>query len=171
MTHWTAWTHWTHIATIGAVATGTMDLWGYARAPLFGLPRADYRLIGRWFAYLLRGRFVHPAIAASAPLPYEHAIGWMAHYGVGFTFAALMVHIGGATWLATPTVGPALTLGLLTVLAPFLMLQPGMGAGIAGSRTPNPRVVRLQSILTHLVFGFGLYLGAQIAAAVLPVGA
>lgn len=37
-------------------------------------------------------------------------------------------------------------------------MQPGMGAGIAASRTPNPRAARLQSLVTHAVFGLGLYL-------------
>ena len=33
----------------------------------------------------------------------------------------------------------------------------GMGAGIAASRTPTPWKNRLRSLLTHAVFGAGLY--------------
>ena len=51
--------------------------------------------------------------------------------------------------------------GVVTVLAPFLIMQPGMGAGIAASRTPRPGAARLQSLITHAVFGFGLYLAAS----------
>ena len=40
---------------------------------------------------------------------------------------------------AAPTFLPALLVGIGTVAAPFFILQPGMGAGIAASRTPNPR--------------------------------
>jgi hypothetical protein len=40
------------------------------------------------------------------------------------------------------------------------VLQPGMGLGIAGSKTPRPNVVRLRALLTHTVFGVGLYLSA-----------
>jgi hypothetical protein len=36
-------------------------------------------------------------------------------------------------------------------------MQPGMGAGIAASKTPNPNVARLRSIVTHTVYGIGLY--------------
>jgi len=32
-----------------------------------------------------------------------------------------------------------------------------MGAGIAASRTPRPGAARLQSLVTHAVFGLGLY--------------
>jgi Protein of unknown function (DUF2938) len=36
-------------------------------------------------------------------------------------------------------------------------MQPGMGAGIAASRTPRPAVARLHSLVTHGIFGLGLY--------------
>jgi hypothetical protein len=50
--------------------------------------------------------------------------------------------------------------GIGTVAAPFFLMQPGMGAGIAASRTPRPNAARLQSLLTHAVFGLGLYITA-----------
>jgi len=59
--------------------------------------------------------------------------------------------------------GPALAVGIGTVAAPFFLMQPGMGAGIAASRTPRPNAARLQSLLTHAVFGLGLYVSAWAA--------
>ncbi|MCG8610406.1 MAG: DUF2938 domain-containing protein, partial [Pseudomonadales bacterium] len=56
-----------------------------------------------------------------------------------------------------PSIGPALAVGIGTILAPFLLMQPGMGAGIAASRTPNPTASRIQSLITHSVFGVGLF--------------
>ncbi|MEW6332336.1 MAG: DUF2938 family protein, partial [Pseudomonadota bacterium] len=41
--------------------------------------------------------------------------------------------------------------------APFLVMQPGMGAGIAARRTPRPAAARVQSLVTHAIFGLGLY--------------
>jgi hypothetical protein len=41
-------------------------------------------------------------------------------------------------------------------------MQPGMGAGIAARRTPRPGAARLQSLVTHAVFGFGLYAAATL---------
>ena len=52
---------------------------------------------------------------------------------------------------------PALIVGIGTVAAPFLLMQPGMGLGIAASRTPGPRAARLRSLLAHAIFGVGLY--------------
>jgi hypothetical protein len=37
------------------------------------------------------------------------------------------------------------------------LMQPGMGAGIAASRMPRPSAARLQSLITHGIFGVGLY--------------
>ena len=54
-------------------------------------------------------------------------------------------------------IGPALLVGIGTVVAPFLLMQPGMGAGVAASRTPRPAAARVQSLVTHAIFGLGLY--------------
>jgi hypothetical protein len=43
---------------------------------------------------------------------------------------------------------------------PFFVLQPSLGLGIASSRTPNPTQARLKSLMTHTVFGVGLYVCA-----------
>lgn len=155
-------------AAIGIIATGAMDAWGVLREPLLGLPRANYRLIGRWFAYMPRGTFRHASIAAAPPLPGEHAIGWTAHYAIGISFAALLVQLGGEDWLRRPTLGLALFVALSTLVAPLLIMQPAMGAGFAGSRTPSPRTTRVQSAVTHLVYGLGLYGAGWICALLFP---
>ena len=154
---------------IGALATGFMDIWGVIRKPLFGFPRADYRLVGRWFAYMPLGRFQHTSIASTPPMPGEHLIGWSVHYAIGISFAALLVWIGGSAWIARPTPGLAILVGVATVVAPLLLMQPGMGAGIAASRTLNPNANRLQTFLTHVVFGVGLYVAGSITALLLPL--
>ena len=61
-----------------------------------------------------------------------------------------------------PTIGPALIVGIGSVAAPLLVMQPGMGAGIAASRTPRPAAARLQSLLTHAIFGLGLYAAGRV---------
>ena len=62
-----------------------------------------------------------------------------------------------------PDLGPALLVGIGSVAAPFLVMQPGMGAGIAASRTPRPAAARLQSLVTHAIFGLGLYAAGWLA--------
>ena len=143
---------------IGIGATVLMDLWGLARKSLLGIAPPNYGLVGRWIAHMTRGRFRHESIAASSPVRSELIIGWTAHYLIGIAFAALLISICGAEWVRNPTLVPAIAVGVGTVAAPFLLMQPGMGAGIAASRTPDPAAARIQSLITHAVFGLGLYL-------------
>ena len=154
---------------IGVIATIVMDTWGVLRKPLFGFPTSNYRLIGRWFAYMPRGRFQHTPISSSPPLPGEHVIGWSMHYAIGISFAALVVWIGGDAWVAQPTPGLPIFVGVASVIAPLLLMQPGMGAGIASSRTRNPDAARLQTFLTHFIFGAGLYAAGWITALLFPL--
>ena len=149
---------------IGLGATVVMDLWTLVRKRLLGIPAANYGLVGRWLAYLPRGRFRHDPIAASPPVQGERLIGWTAHYVIGIAFAAVLLAVWGLDWARRPTLGPALIVGIASVAAPFLLMQPGMGAGLAASRTPRPAAARLQSLVTHAIFGLGLYAAGWIAS-------
>jgi hypothetical protein len=142
---------------IGAGATGFLDLWSTARARFFGAAAPDYFLVGRWLAHLTRGRLVHDAIAKSTPVRGERLIGWVAHYLIGIAFAAVLLVGWGPVWARQPTLIPALIVGIGSVAAPFLLMQPGMGLGIAARRTPNPAAARRRSLTTHAIFGLGLY--------------
>ena len=148
------------ILLIGAGATLAMDLWAWLRRKAFGIPSLDYALVGRWLGHMTRGRFHHASIVAASPVPAERAVGWIAHYAIGIAFAALPVAIAGTEWVGAPTLAPALVAGLVSVAAPFFVMQPALGFGVAASRTPQPRVARQRSVVTHLVFGIGLYLAA-----------
>lgn len=144
----------------GIGATLLLDLWSLLRQRWLGIAQPNFGLVGRWMAGWSRGRFIHQSIAESAPVRGELLIGWVAHYLIGIAYAVLLVLVFGEEWLQQPTPGPALLVGIVTVAAPFLIMQPGMGAGIAASRTPNPSQARLQSLLSHAIFGLGMYLSA-----------
>ena len=148
----------------GAGATALIDLWAVARRRLLGIPVPDYGLVGRWLAHMPRGRFRHDSIAAALPVRGERLIGWIAHYLIGISFAAILPAVWGHAWIHHPTIGPALIVGIGTVAAPFLLMQPGMGAGLAASRTPRPGAARMQSLVTHGIFGIGLYAAGRVAS-------
>jgi hypothetical protein len=154
------------IFIIGIGATAVMDVWSIVRKHLLGIPHPNYALVGRWIAYMAYGKFHHKAITASAPVRAEHLIGWTAHYLIGIGFAAVLIGIGGNSWTENPTIGLALAVGMATVAAPFLLMQPGMGAGIAAAKTSKPNSARLQSLITHAVFGLGLYMSALVLSLV-----
>jgi len=152
------------ICFIGVGATAIMDLWGWLRKSLFDGKGLDYGLVGRWIAHMPQGRFRHDAIAAAPAKRGERLIGWAAHYATGIAFAGLLIALFGEEWATRPTPGPALAVGIGTVVAPFFLMQPALGAGIAASKTANPTAARVQSLITHTVFGSGLYLSAWAAS-------
>src|SRR6185503_17545890 len=141
-------------------ATAVLDVWNAGRKRLFGAPAPDYGLVGRWIAHMARGRLRHAAIAAAPAMPGERALGWGLHYLIGIAFALILLAVWGVAWTQAPTMGPALAMGIASVAAPFLLMQPGMGQGIAASRTQRPGAARMRSLTTHAVFGVGLYAAA-----------
>ena len=154
---------------IGAGATLLMDVWALLLRQ-FGIPSLNFAFLGRWIGHLRQGQWMHRSIAGATPVRGERLIGWCAHYSIGMTFAALLLWTFGLKWARSPTLLPALAIGIVTVLAPLLILQPAMGAGIASSKTPAPVFNSGKSIVTHTVFGFGLYLAALATAALIPPG-
>ncbi|HET9597568.1 MAG TPA: DUF2938 domain-containing protein [Anaeromyxobacteraceae bacterium] len=154
---------------IGIGATLTMDLWA-AVLRRFGVPSLEFALLGRWIGHIPRGRLIHTSIARTPAVRGESLIGWSAHYAIGMTFGALLVATSGLEWARAPTLLPALFIGVVTVLAPLLVLQPALGAGIASSRTVRPVFNSVKSLVTHTVFAFGLFLTARVVASLLPAG-
>jgi len=145
---------------IGVGAAALMDVWALFSRRAFDVRGLDYALLGRWIGHFPRGRFLHERIASADPIRGERPLGWLAHCSIGIAFAFLLLAIWGLAWARSPTIWPALLIGVGTIVAPWFVLQPGMGAGIAASRTPNPRAARLRNLATHTVYGIGLFLSA-----------
>lgn len=151
-----------HAVAIGAGATAIMDLWAAMLRRWFGVSSLDYALLGRWIGHFAQARFTHERIGDAAPIPCERVIGWTTHYAIGVAFAALLLVLAGPDWTRQPTLVPPLVVSSATLVAPFLVMQPSMGAGIAAARTPRPNAARLRSVATHTVYGVGLYISAWI---------
>jgi hypothetical protein len=142
---------------IGIGATALLDLWALVLNRIFGLPMANWALVGRWFCHLARGQVVHDDIAKAPAFPLELMVGWIGHYVVGIVFAGILLAVAPSCWAEHPTLMPALIVGLVTVGAGWFLLQPGMGAGIAAAKRPNANQIRVLNIIGHIVFGLGLY--------------
>jgi len=146
--------------TVGFGATFLVDLWNMFLKRAFSIRSLNYCLLGRWFRHMPEGTFRHASIIDAPQKPFECAVGWMAHYTIGIVLALVFVLFAPADWLAQPTLLPALLYGIGTVIFPFFILQPSFGLGIASSKTPNPTQTRLKSLMTHTVFGVGLWVCA-----------
>ena len=147
------------VILVGVGATMVMDLWALLLKP-FGIPSLNFAFLGRWIGHMPERQWIHDSISKSAPVKGELWMGWCAHYSIGISFAALLVSVYGLEWVRTPSLLPALLIGISTVVAPLFILQPALGAGIASSKTPTPVFNSLKSLATHTIFGFGLYLAA-----------
>ena len=150
---------------LGAVAVGIgatllMDLWNLFLKSAFNIPSLNYCLLGRWLRHIPEGTFRHASIAAAPAKSSECAVGWAAHYTIGVVFALVFVALTSGHSLLNPSFLPALFYGIATVVFPFFILQPALGLGIAASKTPKPTQARLKSLVTHTVFGIGLYVCA-----------
>jgi uncharacterized membrane protein YagU involved in acid resistance len=146
-----------------------MDLWNLLLERTFGIASLNYCLLGRWLCHMPGGTFWHASITAAPKKSSECAVGWIAHYTIGVVFALLFVVLMSGDWLARPTLLPALLYGIVTVVFPFFIMQPSLGFGIAASKTPKPMQARLKSLITHAVFGVGLYVWALGVSAMLRV--
>ncbi|QCI66007.1 DUF2938 domain-containing protein [Phreatobacter stygius] len=147
---------------IGVAATALLDLWALFLKNAFGIPPANWAMVGRWFGHLTRGTAMHEDIAKAEPFPNELTVGWIGHYAVGVLFAAALLLLAGPAWKFAPTAVWPLIVGLVTVGCGWFILQPGMGAGIAASRRPNAGQIRLLNIAGHTVFGLGMFAAAWL---------
>jgi hypothetical protein len=106
--------------------------------------------------------FTHSNIVSTPQKSAECMVGWIAHYLIGITFASAFVALVGNNWLQHPMPIPAIVFGVVTVLAPFFIMQPSFGLGFAAAKTSNPTQARLRSLMNHTAFGVGLYLFAVL---------
>ncbi len=147
------------IMLLGLGATAIMDVWLLLLQKV-GIPGLNFAFLGRWVGHILRGQWFHQGMATAQPIRGELVLGWFSHYIIGILFAFLLISITGPIWLRQPSLLPALLTGMATVVAPLLIMQPAMGAGIASRKTATPLKNCLKSLLNHSVFGIGLYLTA-----------
>lgn len=143
---------------IGLGATFTFDLWALFLKYAFKITPSNFCLVGRWLLYMPEGTFKHSSIGYVPQKSGECTIGWVAHYMTGVIFAIVFIALAGNYWLQHPTPIPAIIFGVITVIAPFFIMQPSFGLGVAASKMSNPMQARLRSLMNHTAFGIGLYL-------------
>lgn len=148
-------------ATVGIGATVFTDFTGIMRQG-WTATNGFYCLVGRWHGSIPRNGLAHKDIRDAPTLAPEAVLGWSAHlllsllFGIGFTF------LFGSTALSEPKVWQGLSFGIATVLVPWLIFQPLFGWGVAASKAPEPWKMRLRGLITHSLFGLGLWLSTLI---------
>jgi hypothetical protein len=151
---------------MGLTATVAIDVWATFANRVLGWPRTNWGMVGRWIGHMPEGQFTHVSISSSPSISHELVVGWTFHYVVGCIYAALYLVYVDAVQMGKPTLVSAVLFGLVTVLSPWLLMQPGLGLGICASRAPRPNLVRLQNLIIHIIFCLVLYYSYQIPKAV-----
>lgn len=152
------------IALMGVIATLAIDVWALFLNKGLGLPVTNWAMVGRWLGHLPEGRFVHNPISETASVTNELILGWVFHYVIGLIYAAIYLLIMLSLLESAPGLLSASVFGIATVIAPWFILQPGLGMGICASNTPRPSLARVLNLLTHTIFGVALYIGWMSAA-------
>ncbi|SCW89351.1 Protein of unknown function [Sphingobium faniae] len=151
-------------ALVGIGGTIIIDLYAFLMQRVFGVPGTNWQMVGRWLGHMPKGQFVHTAIGKADPVPGEHVLGWAFHYAIGVGYGFLLVAIWGAGWLQAPSIAEPLILALALLVLPYFVMMPGLGMGLAGSKTPKPNVTRFKSLVGHSIFGTGMFLTAKLLA-------
>ena len=149
---------------IGIGGTIVLDIYAGLLAKFFALPATNWRLVGRWVGHMKSGQFYQPALAKAEKIPGELGIGWVVHYLIGIVYGLILMVCVNTQWLDFPTILPTLLVSWFGIVAPFFIMMPGMGAGMAGAKTPNPTVARIKSFVGHTIFGLGMFLTALVLA-------
>jgi hypothetical protein len=148
---------------VGVGATLVMDIWALLLQRVLAIPSLSYCLVGRWLGYMPSGVFYHTKITAAAPRSGECVLGWSVHYLIGIIYAGLLLIPSNGIWLewlsdnALQAFAAAVAVGLVTIVFPFLVMQPALGFGFAAAKNPHPVRARFKTLMTHSVFGVGLY--------------
>ena len=112
---------------VGVGGTIVLDLYALMISRILGVPVTNWAMVGRWFGNMAHGQFIQVAMSEAAPVQGELAIGWIAHYAIGIGLPLL--GLWGKVWLERPTLLPPMILAWVLLVAPYLMMMPGMGMG------------------------------------------
>lgn len=148
---------------LGTIATVFFHMWLIGQK-LIGRRILNFALLGRWIGHFKSMRFAHTKIANAPEIPFELMIGLIGHYAIGIVIAEFLLLVSSKQWLLEPDIYVAVAVGISTVVLPLLVMQPGMGGGVAFSKTETPLKNCMNSLLNHFVFGICLYMAAMLMA-------
>ncbi|OFZ18457.1 MAG: hypothetical protein A2X94_00490 [Bdellovibrionales bacterium GWB1_55_8] len=140
----------------GLLGTFAMDV-GSALGSRVGLLKPpSAALLGRWVAYLIRGKLVHRTIFDANPVKHESLIGIASHYGIGVALGILYFWLAAQLAFSPADILTAIAYGTMTDVFPFLLMFPAMGFGFFALKAPPGAPLFRTAIWNHLVYGLTL---------------
>ena len=134
-----------------------MDLWQRLLKLTYGINPSDWKIIGRWFIYLvLKQKIYNPNIENESAYNNELMIGWIFHYFIGvvysFGFFILMEYYN----VFKATLIDGLIFGLVTLVIPWFFMLPVLGKGFLAMKTPRPLFISSLSVWSHVAIGIAI---------------
>ena len=146
----------------GVLGTLMMDSLNFLFARTGMLLKIEVGMIGRMTAGWTRGRFRYRHPSEIEKVANETLYGYIAHYIIGVGLA-LPFLLGWDLLVGRPTSsGWALTYGVATTAASYLIVYPSMGLGVFGKRSPEGIRALLSPLANHLFYGVGLAVGISL---------
>ncbi len=114
--------------------------------------------VGRWFLYMLKGKFIHKDIHKTPALNNEKLWYFLSHYLIGIILAGIYLFLE----LKEPTIRDQmwmpLIFGITTVFLPWFWLLPSTGFGFMASKSSNRSLIIRTNLVNHTNFGLGLFI-------------
>ena len=115
-------------------------------------------IIGRWFLYLFRGKFIHKDINSTAVLKHEKVWSLISHYLIGIVLAGIYLLLELKVPFIHNQIWMPLIFGIATVVLPWFWLFPSIGLGFLASKAPNRLNIVITNFVNHINYGLGLFI-------------
>jgi hypothetical protein len=117
---------------IGVGATVVMDLWAVLLQRLFRVQPSNWAMVGRWVGHFSNGKFLHDRSRMRGPYVVSWRLAGLSTTSPASRMARCYSVSGASSGRGAPRCLPALILSWVALVAPFFVLQPGMGLGCRG---------------------------------------
>jgi hypothetical protein len=146
-------------ALIGCRATAFLDLWSLFLRLAFRAPCPTSAWSSRWFSHMSKAGYqgMHPLRLPHRCIPNARSAGSPTYVIGAFNGLAIVSVRIRRLGLAKPTIMPALIIGLVTVLPAIPHHATRVRAWPCGIPSTQSMHARIRTLLSHTVFGIGLY--------------
>lgn len=113
--------------------------------------------LGRWFRYMLKGKFMHGDINRTPEIKNEYAWYYISHYLIGILLSGIYLVLAHGFGEILDRVWLAPVFGILTVSLPWFWLLPSIGLGVMARNSPKRNHILRTNLINHTNFGLGLF--------------
>ena len=147
----------------GLIATIIFDLFNQSLNYAYNVNKPKWFLLGRYFIGCTRGKYFRKSLEADNEENNELVWGYGIHYLIGLIYGLFYV-IFNFLFFGYPSLLAAYSFGFITVLGAWCFLMPfAYNLGFFASKSDQQFKILAQNLISHFVFGTGLFIGYYIS--------